>query len=187
MTYDWISFFDFDEFLVINSTYKIVQNFFGSQIFDNCDAIKINWVVFSDNEHIYYSNISIQERFTTGLYNFSHNQHIKSTVRGNLSTNFWTEVENPHTSSDDNFIACNSIGQKIKNSSPFNTPFQFENAFLKHFYTKSAEEFKKKITRGRASFPLDHSKQLKIERLNAFFDVNKMSKRKMFIFNYTLY
>ena len=59
-------------------------------------------------------------------------------------------VTHPH-SSDVNLTACSSTGKLLKNnSSPFQIPPNYENAFLKHYNTKTIEEYINKIKRGRA-------------------------------------
>ena len=45
-------------------------------------------MTYSDNDLIYYENKPVQERFTTQIPQFQLNDHIKSLVRGNLSTNY---------------------------------------------------------------------------------------------------
>jgi len=85
--YDWLAFYDFDEFLYLKN-HKTIQEFVDEEKFDNCNNIKINWMTYSDNDLIYYENKPVQERFTTQIPQFQLNDHIKSLVRGNLSTNY---------------------------------------------------------------------------------------------------
>ena len=72
----WMSFFDFDEFLVIkddNRTNLTIQKYFLEPKFAKCDVILINWLVYSDNGLIRYDNRSMNERFTEPL--FYHQKH----------------------------------------------------------------------------------------------------------------
>ena len=71
---------------------------------------------------------------------FSENIHIKSTVRGNLSVNYWLNLKNSHSSTL-NVTTCSSSGKIIKYDSPFNYPPNCKNARLNHYYYKSFEEF----------------------------------------------
>ena len=82
------------------------------------------------------------------LFNSSINVHIKSTVRGNLSKNYWSKAINPHTSIN-KFIACSSSGKIINYTSPIIAPPDIKYAYLKHFQNKSFEEYCLKIKRGR--------------------------------------
>jgi hypothetical protein len=49
---------------------------------------------------------------TKPLFELTINRHIKSTVRGNLSHNYWKYANNPHTSIN-NFTTCSSSGKLI--------------------------------------------------------------------------
>ena len=104
--YDWLSFnFDFDEFLELKNNISI-KEFLSNNTFDKCQNIKINWVVYSDNDLVYYDNRSIEERFTKPLLENKMNYHIKSTIRGHLKVNAWNNITQPH-SSNVNLTACN--------------------------------------------------------------------------------
>ena len=82
-----LSFFDFDEFLELNS-HKNIKEYLNDKRFKNCSNIKINWLTFSDNNLLYYENIPVQKRFTKPIYHFYRNKLIKSTVRGKLKFNY---------------------------------------------------------------------------------------------------
>ena len=62
--YDWLSFFDFDEFLELNKS-RNIKEYLSNKKFKKCANIKINWLMFSDNNLLYYENIPLQKRFTT--------------------------------------------------------------------------------------------------------------------------
>ena len=55
------------------------------------------------------------------------------------------------------------------------------NAYIKHFYTKTVEEFCNKINKGNAHFHSNHSKYRIItnSRIKLFFIINKYSKEKL--------
>lgn len=44
--YDWLSFFDVDEYIDIHKKYKKIQDFFNDKIFEHCQNIKINWLLY---------------------------------------------------------------------------------------------------------------------------------------------
>ena len=148
-SFNWISFFDIDELLEINKKYRTIQDFLKDNIFEFCKNIKINWLEFSDDNKLYYENKPLQERFK--IFNYEHisNKHIKSTVRGNLSVNYWKSAPTPHTSNL-NIISCSSSGKKISSNSPFNYPPDYTNAKLKHYSYKSFEEICWKLKKGKA-------------------------------------
>ena len=51
--YDWLSFFDFDEFLYIKNN-KTIQEFLSDEKYKKCANVKINWLSYTDNDLIYY-------------------------------------------------------------------------------------------------------------------------------------
>ena len=119
--YDWLSFFDMDEFLELNKKYINIQDFLNDKIFKKCQNIKINWLLCSNENSLYYENKPLQKRITKFDYDNMSNRHIKSTVRGNLQENYWKKIGNPHTSLL-NYTSCSSSGKIIKFDSPVNNP-----------------------------------------------------------------
>lgn len=175
--YKWLSFFDFDEFLELIPKNMKINELLNNKRYEICDNIKINWLIYSDNNLIYYENRPIKERFTQPIYNTQINIHIKSTVRGNLKSNYWNNTLNPHTS-ENKFISCSSSGNLIKYNSPFIDPPDYKFAVLRHYHTKTIEEFCNKIRRGRATRKVDFNGKEILDRLKMFFSINKKTKEK---------
>jgi hypothetical protein len=170
--YNWLSFFDMDELLEFYPPNLKAQEFFGKDRFNKCINIKINWVFYySNSDVLYYEDKPFQERFK----NFKENRHIKSTVRGNLSYNYWSKALNPHTSLN-SFTACSCSGKIINFKSPFNEPPDIKYAYLKHYHKKSFEEYCMKVKRGKPSyFP-------KYKIILDLYKKNKNNKEKLEIF-----
>ena len=83
--FDWILMVDMDEFLYIKK--DTLKNYLLNPVFNKCDFIKINWVLPSDNDQLFYENKSLFERFK-GPYKKS--RFIKSIIRGNISNlKYW--------------------------------------------------------------------------------------------------
>ena len=156
-----------------------IYEFLENERFNNCISVKINWLLYSDNNLIYYENLPIQSRFLSPLTNSSLNIHIKSTVRGNLTINYWKDAQNPHTTIHQ-YKSCSSSGKLIPYNSPFNSPPDYNNAILRHYKTKTIDEYLIKLKRGRADKPLNFTEEDSLEKINIFFTVNeyKMSKIK---------
>ena len=175
--YDWLSFFDADEFLELKPKDIKIQDFLNNERYNNCQNVKFNWLLYSDDEKLTYNNKSIQERFKTPLFNNSLNKHIKSTVRGNLSVNYWNGCWNPH-SGITNFNCCSSSGKQISKISPYNKPYDYKYGYLKHYRTKTIEEYINKVKRGRADdIGINYKDMVK-----KFFMSNKKTKKKIDIF-----
>ena len=127
--YQWLSFFDFDEFLELIPNNLKINKFLNNKRYNKCENIKINWLIYTDNNLIYYENKPIKERFTLPLNNARDNIHIKSIVRGNLKLNYWAGAKDPHTSQN-KFMSCSSSGKIIKYNSPFNDPPEYNFVFF---------------------------------------------------------
>ena len=72
--------YDADEFLEFNDKNMTIKNYLEMPFFDKCDAIKIHWKIFNDNNLVYYDNRTLKERFPYAQ-NYHNNFH-KSIIRG---------------------------------------------------------------------------------------------------------
>ena len=178
--YDWLSFFDFDEFLEVRPNAKNIQEFLGNPRYDKCQNIKINFLIYDDNEQLYYDNRPVQERFPNPKYNHSSNNIVKSTVRGGLEHNYWRFKCSVHTSYM-NVTNCNSQGDIIKYNSGSN-PINHTYAAIKHYYTKSVEEFVNKTRRGDSFVYKGYNDFWKRKRMKVYFGYNNYSLEKENLF-----
>ena len=188
--YNWISFYDMDEFLEINEKYKTIKDFLSDKIFEQCQNIKINWLMAINDNILYFENKTLQQRIKTFRNDDPSNIHIKSTVKGNLSINYWEIAGNPH-SSNLNITSCSSSGKIIASDSPFNQPPDFTNAKLKHYYYKSFEEFCIKLKRGKADATKNINDQNSLNAYNNIYlqNTNNVEKLKIIhkIFNDSIF
>ncbi len=179
--YDWLSFYDFDEFLELKPNNLTIQQFLGNKRYKKCQNVKINFQHYSDNELLYYDNRPVQERFTTPVYNY-YSRVIKSTVRGRLKINYWKKSNGAHTSLM-KYISCNSEGKIIKYYSYMNLPVNYKYAALKHYYTKSVEEYCNKSIRGEAFYPnIIFNEKRKKQKMEMYFKINKKNDEKIKLF-----
>lgn len=143
--YDWICFFDFDEYIGLEKE-KTLRDLLLTRIYDNYDVIHINELIFGDGGNVYYENKPLIERFKIPVmpidfkktYNFPENCHIKSIVKGGLKNVVWGLT--PHTPSNP-LNACDAAGNPCKSQSPFVIPYVYKNIMLRHYNTKTIEEF----------------------------------------------
>ena len=188
--YDWISFYDMDEFLEINEKYKNIHDFLIDKNFKHCQNIKINWLNYFDNNILYYEKKSLYERFKYYNKNDTINKHIKSTVKGNLPLNYWERMNNPHTS-ELNFTSCSSSGKIIQYDSPFYYPPDYTNAKLRHYSQKSFEEYCIKLKKGKADSLKNLNNKMINEDFQRLYSENKniIEKLKIIknIFNNSFY
>ena len=175
--YVWLAFYDFDEFLYLKK-HKTIQEFVDEEKFENCNNIKINWIIYTDNNLIYYENKPVQERFTTPILRHIANSHVKSLVRGNLPTNYWSGMINPHSSNND-YTCCVPSGETIDSKTPFNKEPNYDEAYIKHYNTKTIEEFIDKAKRGSATRVFVKDETFWRTKLGYFFSLNKKTKEKL--------
>ena len=177
----WLLFFDFDEYLEVHfekNKNLILQDFLTNEIFNKCEAILFNWVMYSDNNLIHYDNRPLSERFTEPLFEFEANKFVKSIVRGNLNKTIFVDGQSNHVPVE-GVIICDSMGRLFDNYDPYAIePPIFDNGYLKHYSYKTAEEYCDKILKGKpGGIPHDI-----YERIQLFFDLNKFSEEKLKIF-----
>jgi len=130
----WCAFIDIDEFIVLKN--NIMQ--FLNQ-YKDCAGIGLNWLMFGTSNKKEYSAEPVTSRFRY----CSHNIHIKSIIQLKYIKSFAT----PHYAVLEG-LTYDTNRNIITNS--FNPNGDTSIACIHHYYTKSEEEFEKKINRGRA-------------------------------------
>lgn len=137
--YDWAAFFDVDEFLVLKK-HNNISDFLLD--YKDYSSVAINWVLFGDNNHtsVVGNNYSVLERFTKRQIGVD--KHIKTICKMSANPNF----RSPHNPDNLTWVDTNyNTG-----SGSFNENGLDNVAQLNHFFTKTKEEFKSKIDRGRS-------------------------------------
>lgn len=179
--YDWFMYFDIDEFMFLNQD-PTIGSYLARREFDEFDMIHVNWLLFGDGGHVRNDGRGLLQRITQPLdinqatdYKFPDNFHTKVIVRGGLDNMVWTT--NPH-SPEITGEACNGTGIKMENpNSPF-TPYDYRLAGLRHFTTKTAEEFAAKVKRGFCDTNTRKAESL----IQLFFQRNEPTQEKVDIF-----
>lgn len=143
MKYDWIAYFDVDEFLILNKD-KNIHDYISRDCFNDAKIIHINWKMYGDSENVNYEDKPILERFTIpsekpsirNIKGFCVNDHIKSIINTSIGLNI--EFKNPHTIFG-NYITKNGNGEPIINE--WFTNYVYDLAQLNHYHTKTIEEY----------------------------------------------
>lgn len=170
--YGWMAFFDFDEFLVLPSGEPsgtvmepsgepsgTVTGFLATMP-QECQCILINWMDMTDSGLIRNDGRPLMERFTEPMEkdrrgiggDFPENNHVKCIVRGGV--NGLAFVRNPHVPTTPRLHCCNALGQAVAKKPRI--PYTHERAFLKHFTTKTIEEWlTNKMSKGTAGITYD--------------------------------
>ena len=160
--YDWMAFFDFDEFLDIRK--GTLQELLSVSPF--MPAVRINWECYGDNGLVIYDDRPCWERFSKPLPHPLHvqykshaeNDHVKSIVRGGLGNICFKH--NPHV---------------IGDMSPFREYDPNDRAVLRHYITKTAEEWLWRSKRGSGARTLAMWRETYAGR---FFKYNERTKDK---------
>lgn len=142
----------------------------------------IHWLIYNDNDLIVYDNRTLLERFPIPNKRDRDNVFVKSVVRGNLNKTIFYPNTSNHVPSE-NLTICNSIGEIINNYNSYSVwKIVHKYGYLKHFTTKTVEEYCAKIKRGRP-----RGKKYAIpDRVKLFFRHNNFTKAKLKFFEKTL-
>lgn len=156
--YDWCAFIDTDEFITFSETGKKlfgnnIKNFLHSR--DYVKAYKLNWMLYGDNGNIVYENKPVIERFPKPLdknvtfhYKFPENSHCKSILRYEVPVHF---TNNPHGINELKEYYTPK-GNPIEGGA-FNFNIEHDILYIRHYYTKSLEEWcKNKLGRNYADY-----------------------------------
>ena len=178
--YDWIAFYDVDEFLhIIN--YTDLNKFMSLKRFKKCQSILINWKYYGDNDLLYYEPKPLSERFTKPFYFNSSKESLKykvsaakTIVRGGLKIE-WSHL--PHYLK--NTINCRPDGSILYN---YFSPPQYSIAYLSHYTTKSTEEFAERLIRGDVFLNSSRKIYIKKRIFQYYFLINSKTKKKIDLF-----
>lgn len=171
--YDWLIFYDMDEFIHLANVNNI-KRYLNKKQFHKCNVIYLNEYMHTDNDQIYYYNKSLYERFPNATLNFSKEiGFTKMILRGSLEK---INITNPHILITKN--QCNSVGKVLKSLKT--EYFYNNNYYIDHFYFKSPEEFLGKLKKGSVA---SGKKKGSIKQwIQFYFSVNKITEDKLDFF-----
>lgn len=170
--YDWFALIDIDEFFCIPKYNNKIKHFL-SDVADDVNTIYVNWRMYGDNELIEYDDRPVQERFINHSTITSENgiHHInKPILRGGLDH----KVEHQHQGFGaysgkkidvlGNKLSRNTVNSKMNDEKDENklkkyTDQLIETCYLKHFATKTIDEWVKyRLFRGDTLVTTDSEK-----------------------------
>lgn len=172
--YDWLIFYDLDEYINLKN-YSNIKQFLSEKKFNNCKLIYLNCIRHTDNDLIYYDNRSLAERFPIIKWN-SKMFTVKTIIRGNITkikfkTSHWL---------DRRIKGCNSFGEKVEPTQKMkmdNDINNFKNNYIDHYCFKSTEEYINKINKGDAIF--GKNKKIMMHKIKLYFNYNKITLEKI--------
>ena len=150
--------------------------------FNQCDTIKINWLCYGDNEILYYENKNVQKRFQKHSNLTRCNSEIKSIIKINNNSKILWGNGMAHRPIINVNKSCDSAGNLRKYTDWMVNPPQHKYAYLKHYFSKSTEEYAKKILRGDAAILRNNDTSFYARSMKRYFALNSFSMEKIFIF-----
>ena len=187
LEFDWMAFLDIDEFLTFSnkSTYSNIHDYLHDM--KDADEVLLNWMTFGDNGWVNDNGQSVLKRFIKPLpltfspFNFRGKMPINFLVKQILRKGLPINQILPHASEP-------IIGHEIKvvdgdgrqiSSSAIQPKYTFLTCYVRHFYTKSIEEFVK----GKISRRVGGDRDCVLYDLSMFFLYNRITIKKLIIYN----
>ena len=175
--FDWLIFYELDEFLYLKKSSNI-KIFLANKRFDKCESIQLNWVHMSDNNQLFYEKKPLNQRFKQKGKNVIKNKYnklcyVKSIIRGHLRN---ISITHNHFLSE-KIKACDGFGKKsqLKGLASLNPDYEFN--YIKHYYSKSVQEFIEKINRG--DLLKGNSQKVINYAIEKFFYINEITLEKI--------
>ena len=170
--FSWFLIIDVDEYLFIKNNISLFQ-FLNDKKFKNCDNIHINHKMYGDSDLLDYDSRPVFERFWK---NYKYMTVIKSFVRGGIKT---AKMDLHRSFNISRY--CNSAGKKITPKGVRTNDLEIKNAEIRHYITKTIEEFCQKLLKGWPDMEVGSERYKKFikHRIYYFFLLNKVTKRKI--------
>lgn len=136
--YDWVSFLDIDEFITLPKHDNNIKKYLSDPRFKDYEGIRINWMNYGDNGKVNYEKGNVLDRFTEPCKNQKDRCDFKTIYRTNIpgivynSAHYANEVRKVCDNKGDETPQTANCHMVIKDRSV---------AYIKHFVTKSLEEF----------------------------------------------
>lgn len=148
--YKWCAYFDADEFLELG-VYTSIKLFLETIPAED-DSVSFNWLVYGTNGIKHKTPGRIQDRFkepVRPVVMFKENVFVKSILRGGPRRfeNCW--FNGSHIPMCSNDVRYNIGGSHISKTAVHTySPVRYKCGYLKHYYTKTFDEWIKKASRG---------------------------------------
>lgn len=193
--YEWIAFLDIDEFVTLKKD-KTLPHYLNRKVFKDKHQILLNWICYGDNEKLYYENKEVVKRFPNPIencpnleensYYFNENDTVKCILHASLLTPYIDIIDYAHRVNDAKithetpgltFVSCNNKGKLVDTYNMHFVKHNSDLAYIRHYITKTAEEYAYKINRGDVN---DSKKRIATD---FFFRANSYSPQKQAIIN----
>lgn len=177
--YDYIMFFDCDEFIQLSNKFSSIADVISQPKFSNAKIIRLCWKVFGDSNLTTVKNndYSVQTRFTIPSTFLNYNHYYKSLIK---CKNIQVKTISAHGCYDVNDDVFYTNGEKCQNKCSSELLSVYDDIWINHYHTKTIEEFiNQKVNRGDAS----NAKQANNTTIDFFFKINSFTNEKQIILN----
>ena len=173
--FNWLMFYDIDEYISL-ADYSNIKYFLNEKKFSSCQLIYLNLITHTDNNHLYYENKSLFERFPERVpmeKPEGKRLEVKFILRGNISN---IKIKNQHYCNK-KLKNCNGFGKENTTLSIHTYFPDYKYYYIDHFFSKSTEEFIDKIVKGDCRY--SKPKKIKIRKIKRYFDQSSQTKDKI--------
>ncbi len=168
--FEWIAFFDIDEFLFIPAFENRIHPFLAA--YGHLDAIAVNWAMFGTSGHETRTPGLVIERFTRrAKTEHGGNRAVKTIARIRA-----LKAPNLHNHEFAEGVVYQTVaGDPILPGTGRSAAVSHDVVRLNHYFTKSREEWDAKVARGRATKPDGHADKFRKEADFRRHDRNEVS------------
>ena len=169
--YDWIGFFDFDELVCIEDG-RNIHDFLDDY---EADVVSLNWMTMTDSGLTHYDERPMAERFTQGTgEDFEINRHVKSFVRSGINGISFNDPHIPNAP----VLQCENVLHERIEQIPVQPKAIHKVAYIKHYNTKTAEEWATLKMRRLSPCGDKYNREMKAKNVDYFFGINKRTPEK---------
>ena len=169
--YEWIGFFDFDELVCIEKCNDI-HNFMDGY---EADVVSLNWMTMTDSGLTRYDERPMAERFTQGTgEDFEINRHVKSFVRSGINGISFNDPHIPNAPA----LQCENVLHERIEQIPVQPKVIHSVAYIKHYNTKTAEEWATLKMRRLSPCGDEYNREMKAKNVDYFFSINERTPEK---------
>lgn len=169
--YEWVGFFDFDELVCIEDG-RDIHDFLDDY---EADVVSLNWMTMTDSGLTHYDERPMAERFTQGTgEDFEINRHVKSFVRSGINGISFNDPHIPNAPA----LQCENVLHERIEQIPVQPKAIHSVAYIKHYNTKTAEEWATLKMRRLSPCGEDYNREMKAKNVDYFFSINERTPEK---------
>lgn len=150
----WMAFIDLDEYICPVQEYDIKSVL---NDYDKYPGFGINWIMFDSNGQTKQSDKLVIETYTRVMKDYQHkvNHHIKSIIKPEkvayITNAHFCFYKNKELAVNENYSTIGNSSNYENVNNAFTDYHSSEKIRINHYYSKSLENFKKKVAKGLAT------------------------------------